>query len=222
MEGTAQPKSRPARKRGTPWSLRPWNARPASIGVVAGFRYYTPQIGRWTNRDPIEEEGGPGLYGFCRNAPESWVDNLGLESCCGPLRYDPAKECCRVRDEVHLVLKKGVLRGTGYKSCTRYSRRSGLHSYAIFGAEAWGFSPSSLWNLIGTRPGTVDRELTGGGDCTEHVVFECQVDVAKLRQCIAQRIAHDFADPPYYSLAYQNCFWWVHDVYYQCEREARW
>ena len=32
---------------------------------------------RWLNRDPIEEEGGENLYGFCRNQSVSKVDSLG-------------------------------------------------------------------------------------------------------------------------------------------------
>ena len=30
-------------------------------------RYYTPELGRWLSRDPIEEKGGWNLYGFCNN-----------------------------------------------------------------------------------------------------------------------------------------------------------
>ena len=32
-----------------------------------GFRYYNPETGRWSNRDPIEEGGGVNLYGFALN-----------------------------------------------------------------------------------------------------------------------------------------------------------
>ena len=30
-------------------------------------RFYCPDLGRWLNRDPIEEEGGENLYAFCLN-----------------------------------------------------------------------------------------------------------------------------------------------------------
>ena len=30
-------------------------------------RFYRPDLGRWLNRDPIEEEGGENLYAFCLN-----------------------------------------------------------------------------------------------------------------------------------------------------------
>jgi RHS repeat-associated protein len=42
-----------------------------------GYRYYDPVTGRWPSRDPIEEQGGLNLYGFCFNAPIFWTDDLG-------------------------------------------------------------------------------------------------------------------------------------------------
>jgi len=42
-----------------------------------GFRYYDAETGRWPSRDPIEEWGGLNLYGFVRNNPIRYVDNLG-------------------------------------------------------------------------------------------------------------------------------------------------
>jgi len=32
--------------------------------AISGYRFYNPELGRWINRDPIEEEGGLNLYGF--------------------------------------------------------------------------------------------------------------------------------------------------------------
>jgi RHS repeat-associated protein len=43
-----------------------------------GYRFYSPELGRWMNRDPIEEEGGVYLYAFCRNSPASFIDRLGM------------------------------------------------------------------------------------------------------------------------------------------------
>lgn len=44
-----------------------------------GYRYYSPSMGRWLNRDPIEENGGVNLYAFVQNDPVNFVDLLGLE-----------------------------------------------------------------------------------------------------------------------------------------------
>jgi len=42
------------------------------------YRFYNPALGRWINRDPIEEEGGLNLYGFVDNNSENRIDYLGL------------------------------------------------------------------------------------------------------------------------------------------------
>ncbi len=42
-----------------------------------GFRYYAPEVGRWINRDPIEEEGGENLYGMVGNDAVNAMDLLG-------------------------------------------------------------------------------------------------------------------------------------------------
>ncbi len=42
-------------------------------------RFYRPDLGRWLNRDPIEEEGGENLYGFVANSPVAHYDVLGCE-----------------------------------------------------------------------------------------------------------------------------------------------
>jgi RHS repeat-associated protein len=46
-----------------------------------GYRWYSPSLGRWINRDPIEEKGGLNLYGFVGNDGLNQWDNYGLASC---------------------------------------------------------------------------------------------------------------------------------------------
>ena len=43
-----------------------------------GYRYYSPSLGRWISRDPIEEEGGFGLYIFCENNSLLSIDLHGM------------------------------------------------------------------------------------------------------------------------------------------------
>jgi len=48
-----------------------------------GYRYYSPGLGRWLNRDLLEEQGGVNLNGFSLNDPMNNVDLFGLEVSIG-------------------------------------------------------------------------------------------------------------------------------------------
>lgn len=43
-----------------------------------GARWYSPNLHRWLNRDPIAERGGLNIYAFCRNDP---VNKFDLNGC---------------------------------------------------------------------------------------------------------------------------------------------
>ena len=43
-----------------------------------GYRFYTPTLMRWLNRDPIAESGGLNIYCFCKNNGTQRIDILGL------------------------------------------------------------------------------------------------------------------------------------------------
>lgn len=63
-----------------PWRFQTkrW-ADAANLGYW-GYRYYDPVSGRWSRRDPINEDGGENLYGYVQNAPLVHVDAIGLDS----------------------------------------------------------------------------------------------------------------------------------------------
>jgi len=49
-----------------------------------GYRFYDPNLQRWLNRDPIEEDGGINLYTFVWNDPGDWVDDVGNKGSSYP------------------------------------------------------------------------------------------------------------------------------------------
>jgi len=61
-----------------------WHDTEVSL-VYYGRRFYRPDLGRWLNRDPIEEKGGVNLYAFVRNRPTNSYDATGLAGPWHPL-----------------------------------------------------------------------------------------------------------------------------------------
>ena len=59
------------------FSSKEWDAN--SGLYYYGFRFYSPNLQRWLNRDPIQEWGGLCLYESARNNPMKWIDPLGLQ-----------------------------------------------------------------------------------------------------------------------------------------------
>jgi RHS repeat-associated protein len=45
-----------------------------------GYRWYSPRLGRWLSRDPIEEAGGLHLYKYAKNRPGDRVDPIGKKT----------------------------------------------------------------------------------------------------------------------------------------------
>jgi RHS repeat-associated protein len=49
------------------------------------YRFYDPNLQRWVNRDPIEEEGGLNLYEFAEHNPVSFLDPDGGKPILFPI-----------------------------------------------------------------------------------------------------------------------------------------
>ena len=80
VDGDAEGVARRAEEAGAPWALM----RQSGL-VYYGFRYYSPSLGRFLNRDPLGEEGGVNLYANSLNDLVNGSDYLGLclEGGCG-------------------------------------------------------------------------------------------------------------------------------------------
>ena len=57
------------------FSSKAWHERTGLY--YYGYRFYSPNLQRWLNADPIQEEGGINLYGFVFNDSVGLVDPLG-------------------------------------------------------------------------------------------------------------------------------------------------
>ena len=56
------------------------NSDDVSGYVYYGLRYYSPSMGRFVTKDPIEEQGGLNLYAFCSNNGVNRFDVLGRDA----------------------------------------------------------------------------------------------------------------------------------------------
>ena len=95
--------------------------------VYYNFRHYSPSLGRFLSRDPIEEQGGLNLYAFVGNKPSLHTDVLGtatsLSAC---FTSPPAFICCLDAG----ILNWGTVMG-------RYAGKSGAKELIKL-LEKWG------------------------------------------------------------------------------------
>jgi len=68
--------------------------------VYYNYRYYSPELGRWLSRDPIEEASGLNLYGFIDNKSVNYWDDWGWRD--GGCECDEKKTLTEERREKEL------------------------------------------------------------------------------------------------------------------------
>ncbi len=122
-----------------------------------GYRFYSPQIGKWMTRDPIGLAGGINLYGFVLNDPVNFIDPTGEFAITGTVLaiwaiaelgmsiYDAYDTVSTLADPCSTSFDKGavigglmlgaVLPGGGYgkltKSVNKMAKKLGVSDKAI-------------------------------------------------------------------------------------------
>jgi RHS repeat-associated protein len=126
------------------------------VGLIAyQLRSYSPALGRWLNRDPIEERGGVNLYGFCHNNSNVHYDGLG---------YEEIKS---------IIVKKKPIRWTKiyYSDVKKMNVADDLygHWWIEIENESYGWWPIKkvgFWETLVGVPGEVNGISTFGGSST--------------------------------------------------------
>ena len=154
------------------------------------YRFYSPPVMRWLNRDPVAENGGLNQYAFCRNNALSSVDPLGLDRYMTTFSADPRK------DQWHV----GVAVDTWKCSDGRWIK-TGVVTFDFC------IDDSSFLNRLGTffvTMGTI-VESDGNNLVAPFTIFSTpKQDIEMLN-----RIRSQIGNPPLYSFFFNNCIHWA-------------
>ncbi|MDI6810052.1 MAG: RHS repeat-associated core domain-containing protein, partial [Candidatus Eisenbacteria bacterium] len=149
-----------------------------------GYRYYSPELGRWLSRDPIGERGGRNLYVAIRNNPIDRWDLLGLITIDNASATEAVKNDSQVRADVEL-LKNNMLAKRS-KEC---AGKTGVE-VKDFDSTAESSSASSVAFMYNTRYvylGQVGVSLSGSGK------YEVDCCLKKFKKWVIQ-IDGSFSD----------------------------
>lgn len=138
--------------------------------VYYGYRYYSPDLGRFINRDPAEEAGGVNLYGFVGNDPVNGWDVLGEGSLADWLKalttFLDANDSSPDFSSIQVTPPSGetiVLPSFFANAAPDHPT-----NYNSSGVSVLGFiSPSTGTTVSGLGPYWVDHYYTGGAGIPE-------------------------------------------------------
>jgi RHS repeat-associated protein len=159
--------------------------------VYYNYRYYSPKLGRWLSRDPIEEQGGLNLYGFVGNQAINNSDVMGLmgEDMIfippNSTQYDPKTNTYNPTAEIDYVLpvNKGFYIN-GPKNLVKSSAYSAYKAHPcavvkdIYTGEKWQEMEQKWWMV--THPSDVYNNAIDGfkkkmetGEGVGELGFDC-------------------------------------------------
>ena len=139
--------------------------------LMPGLAFYSPQLGRWTSRDPIEEKGGNNLYRFCDNDPVNKFDPKGEDVYL----YTGNNTGNPLNDNFHQTVAVDVWSD----GCP--ARKVGVRGFSFGYNGEWKWNwPSSTW--LGWESFTLPGFLMVG-EIYEADVVGRQVDHKKTTVC---------------------------------------
>ena len=162
-----------------------------------GYRFYSPGLGRWISRDPIQERGGINLFSFLANNSPNRIDAFGTQmwepvpyypDCCDGVIFDGGSNCC-LDDKI--VSRDPV--DTGAKRCCSFEGAIHIkiepfikHCWIEFEGHAWGLYGG--YDPAGGFRGIVmpDDGLMSDPDkvCTPLKLSPCDYDIDGVKDCM--------------------------------------
>ncbi|GIX50489.1 MAG: hypothetical protein KatS3mg132_683 [Limisphaera sp.] len=159
--------------------------------VLYEYRAYSDNLGRWTSRDPIEEQGGHNVNSMLANDPVSGTDAEGLHAVGKAYREDGMLG--------HAALE---IAGRGYGFGPK-KLRVFFSIGTTSGYEATA-KPRRVWQLEITTKGKFQDDA--GGSC-------CSATVERIIQC-AEYFKRTWQGSPY--AASRNCRSYVDTIIRSC------
>ena len=213
--------------------------------VYYNYRHYSPSLGRFLSRDPIEEQGGWNLYAISMNNMVSVIDLLGLEwfpgtspwvryECCGGKKYSTFSSCCissAGKQTIHSRKEKNYTGVSYYVQRTRWyyfpiyrpwsiSQFFLEHAWFNIDNGAWRAGSYPKWDFpSGVYIGEEKYALEEGSVLTfkkDIYLSVCEYDVEKFSQCVK-----DKAGEGNNWHLWNNCLDWVYDTINACKKELK-
>ena len=202
--------------------------------VYYNYRHYSPSLGRFLSRDPIQEQGGLNLYAFVENT-WSEFDLRGLRKwkeedsdCCEGKLYNDKTECCL---QGRIVSRKLH----GYTGVSYYVRRSRFYHIPIYNPlKIEQFFLMHAWFKIGemragSYPGKIDlkeEEYSKLEDSiltfkTDIVLPVCKYDIESFKECVESRAREDALNGILWEPWANNCRDWIRRVINDCKFASR-
>jgi len=131
-----------------------------------GFRYYSPENGRWLNRDPIGERGGVNLHAFNANNALLYIDVLGMfmddsesELLDSEVWENPATSTKSYSGRQVTMLVGYVQQGTPcmrQKKCQKFTAMYDYSKYTQITTEIYlewdNPTDADIWEALGASP----------------------------------------------------------------------
>ena len=105
--------------------------------IYYNYRYYSPQLGRWTKRDPIEEEGGVNLYIILQNEIINHTDVLGMAGSSDANWLKEVQEALNNNSRIWYCERKIDPTGLTDEDIQSISAKNIQHAYISIGADPW-------------------------------------------------------------------------------------
>ena len=162
-----------------------------AVMPTAAMGYYSPDAGRWTTRDPLEEKGGVNLHAFCENDPVNSVDPLGKNRYMTTFRWGVDM------DYLHV----GVAVDKWHCASGQW-RKDGVATFDYV------VDDSGVWNRAGAFVAVAKGVIIESEGLTlvdPHTIPSTpRQDIEMLKQ-----IRKDKKHPPFYNFFFNNCIHWA-------------